>query len=116
MKKAYRILILTILVFALLFVPIPTERTENGTRVYESLTYAVARWYSYDGTYENTRIYWFPERGIDNLLKLEMDIRNGQWRKQSMKKERKIRSFFTPQCTGIQGCAFFQFIVEEVPV
>lgn len=76
MKKICIILIIALLVPALLFVPIPTESFQNGTKVYESLTYAVVEWHDHTGTYENTRLYWFPERGIDNLLKLEMDIRN----------------------------------------
>lgn len=75
MKKICGIVIIFVLVTALLFVPVPTERLDNGTKVYESLTYAVAAWHAQDGTYENTRLYWFPERGIDNLIKLEMDLR-----------------------------------------
>ncbi len=76
MKKIGVILVLILL--AAVFVPVPTECFEDGTKVYESLTYAVVEWHANDGTYENTRLYWFPERGIDNLLKLEADLRNAE--------------------------------------
>ena len=73
MKKTYAVV--AVLVIALLLVPISTESFDNGTKVYESLTYAFVEWHAPDGAYENSRLYWFPERGIDNLIKLEMDMR-----------------------------------------
>ena len=75
MKKRIIVIIL-ILILILCFIPIPTEQTENGTQVHEALTYAIVEWHSDDGGYENTRFYWFPERGLDNLIKLEMELRS----------------------------------------
>ena len=73
MKKNIFILILaTVLLLAVLFVPIPrSSAKDGGTREYSALTYKIVDWnrLTTDGVYDATKIYWFPNnfKSIDDL-------------------------------------------------
>ncbi len=77
MKK--KIFISLAVVFVLLLVlsfPIPRGHLDDGTRVYDALSYKVVRWnkiYGDGSSYQNTSIYFGSDRNksIDELWKLE---------------------------------------------
>lgn len=75
-KKIWRIALAVVLLAVILFTPIPKGALKDGgTREYAALTYKIVQWkrLSIDGTYEATRVYWFPNnfKSIDRLWKQE---------------------------------------------
>ncbi len=74
MKKRLLILLITVGVLLLLFVPFPTA-AEDGTCAFTALTYKVVRWNraAGDGSYEKTRVYPFPQnfKSLDTLWETE---------------------------------------------
>lgn len=79
MKKA-AIVVSILAALAFLFFPIHTERYENGTKLTQALAYTVVEWCACDGTYENTRTFWFPDNrhSLENLYKIECDLRQAE--------------------------------------
>lgn len=78
MKKKLWITIIAVLVFAILFVPIPTGvYKDGGTREYTALTYKIVDWnrMTGDSTYAKTKIYPLPYnfKSIDSLWYYEED-------------------------------------------
>ena len=72
MKKKIWIIIAIAAILAILFVPIPTgQYKDGGTREYTALTYKIVNWnrLTEDGTYDETRVYFFPNnfKSIDSL-------------------------------------------------
>jgi hypothetical protein len=71
-KKVLFIFLATVLLLAVLFVPIPKGAyKDGGTREYCALTYKIVDWnrLTADDVYEATRVYWFPNNfeSIDDL-------------------------------------------------
>lgn len=67
MKKKVWIILAAVAVLAVLFLPIPGERYDDGgTREYVALTYKIVDWnrITTEGTYEATRIYWFADKDL----------------------------------------------------
>lgn len=79
MKRKLWIILLSVIVLAILFLPIPkSPYKDGGTQEYAALTYKIVDWnrLTDDGNiYEATRIYFFPNnfRSIDNLWYYEKD-------------------------------------------
>lgn len=79
MKKRLKYWIFAaMLLFAILFVPIPKSAArDGGSREYTALTYKIVDWNRIVGKYKHTgtRIYWFPNnfKSIDALWALEED-------------------------------------------
>ena len=76
MKQKLWILIVTIVLFAILLVPIPSGICKDGgTRAYTALTYKIVDWnrLTGDGIYDKTKVYLFPNnfKSIDQLWYLE---------------------------------------------
>ena len=76
MKQKLWILIVTIVLFAILLVPIPSGICKDGgTRAYTALTYKIVDWnrLTGDGIYDKTKGYLFPNnfKSIDQLWYLE---------------------------------------------
>ncbi len=76
MKK--KVWIAAAVLFAFLFIPIPTGTyKDGGTREYSSLTYKIVDWNRITGdtTYQKTRVYFFPYnfKPIDSLWYQEED-------------------------------------------
>ena len=77
MKKKTKIMIAIILIFTVLFVPVPSDIVKDGgTRFYTALTYKVAKWkvmIGVDYVYDKTSIYWFPDnfKSYNELWELE---------------------------------------------
>lgn len=77
MKKKIWIPILSVILLAVLVIPIPTGvYKDGGTRVYSALTYKVVDWNRLidDGdTYNKTKVYFFPKnyKSVDELWQLE---------------------------------------------
>lgn len=75
-RKRWLILLAAVLVFAVLFVPVPkSPYRDGGTKVYSALAYQIVDWnrVTADGIYEVTKIYWFPNnfKSIDDLWACE---------------------------------------------
>ena len=75
-KKIWRIVLAVVLLVVILFTPIPKGTLQDGgTREYVALTYKLVQWkrISTDGTYEASRVYWFPNnlQSIDQLWQQE---------------------------------------------
>jgi hypothetical protein len=68
-KKSYILILALVLLFAVLFVPIPTQ--DGGTKAYTALTYKVVQWNRLVGKrlYSARRIYAFPNnfRSLEDL-------------------------------------------------
>ncbi len=79
MKKKILLGVLAVLLLlAVLFVPIPMgSYDDGGSSVYLSLTYKIVNWkrLTYDGLYENTRVYFGKDRSksITELWELESE-------------------------------------------
>ncbi len=79
MKKRLKYwIIAAVLLFAILFVPIPKSAArDGGSREYTALTYKIVDWNRIVGKYKHTdtSIYWFPNnfKSIDKLWALEED-------------------------------------------
>lgn len=76
MKKKIWIIVLTVIVLAVFFAPIPKgQARDGGTREYTALTYKIVDWnrLTDDGVYDATRVYWFPDnfKTIDELWTYE---------------------------------------------
>ena len=76
-KPSHIVLAVLLMIFILVgtFVPLRTEQYPDGTTLREALFWTEVDWYDNNGNYENTRRFWFVHKNIDNLFKLEMDIR-----------------------------------------
>lgn len=77
-RKLFNIILALIIVLFILvgtFVPLRTELYPDGTTVREAIFWTEVDWHGDDGNYENTRRFWFVHKNIDNLFKLEMNIR-----------------------------------------
>ena len=75
-KKILVLILATVLLLAVLFVPIPKSPGRNGgTREYSALTYKIVDWnrLTTDGVYDATKFYWFPNnfKSIDELWTYE---------------------------------------------
>lgn len=71
-KKVFMITVVTVLLLAILFVPVPkSPYRDGGTREYSALAYKVVDWnrLTGDGVYDATKVYWFPEnfKSTDDL-------------------------------------------------
>ena len=71
-KKILVLILATVLLLAVLFVPIPkSPYRDGGTREYSALTYKIVDWnrLTTDGVYDATKTYWFPNnfKSIDDL-------------------------------------------------
>ena len=71
-KKIFILILATVLLLAVLFVPIPkSSGRDGGTREYSALTYKIVDWnrLTTDGVYDATKIYVFPNnfKSIDDL-------------------------------------------------
>lgn len=62
-KKTWIPIIVTVVLLAVLFVPLPTGVDDGGTREYTALTYKIVDWnrLTFDGKYDKTKIYFFPD-------------------------------------------------------
>ena len=84
MKAKWIILVATVLVLAVLFVPWRSVMyRDGGTRDFRALTYTVVVWSRMtpdmpEGIYHGTSVFWFPDsrKGIDMLWAMEME-KNG---------------------------------------
>ena len=75
-KKILFLILATVLLLAVLFVPIPkSPGRDGGTREYSALTYKIVDWnrLTTDGVYDATKFYWFPNnfKSIDELWTYE---------------------------------------------
>ena len=75
-KKILVLILATVLLLAVLFVPIPkSPGRDGGTREYSALTYKIVDWnrLTTDGVYDATKFYWFPNnfKSIDELWTYE---------------------------------------------
>jgi len=75
-KKAFLAILITVLILAILFVPVPkSPYRDGGTREYCALAYRVVDWnrLTTDGVYDATKVYWFPDNfnAIDDLWACE---------------------------------------------
>ena len=75
-KKILFLILATVLLLAVLFVPIPKSPSrDGGTREYSALTYKIVDWnkLTTDGVYDATKFYWFPNnfKSIDELWTYE---------------------------------------------
>ena len=75
-KKILYLILATVLLLAVLFVPIPkSPGRDGGTREYSALTYKIVDWnrLTTDGVYDATKFYWFPNnfKSIDELWTYE---------------------------------------------
>ena len=75
-KKIFILILATVLLLAVLFVPIPkSSGRDGGTREYSALTYKIVDWnrLTTDGVYDATKIYVFPNnfKSIDDLWNKE---------------------------------------------
>ena len=71
-NKLFVFILATVLLLAVLFVPIPkSPYRDGGTREYTALTYKIVNWnrQTTDGVYNTTRLYLFPNnfKSIDRL-------------------------------------------------
>ena len=71
-KKILVLILATVLLLAVLFVPIPkSPYRDGGTREYSALTYKIVDWnrMTTDRVYDATKTYWFPNnfKSIDDL-------------------------------------------------
>lgn len=78
MKKKIWIPIIIVVLFAILFLPIPSGTyKDGGTREYTALTYKIVDWnrLTGDSTYDKTKVYFFPHnfKSIDSLWSMEED-------------------------------------------
>lgn len=78
-KEKWLIMILTIVLLLVFFLPIPRGSLDDGgTRDYIALTYRIVDWnrISADGVYQKTRIYFGDDRKktIDELWELEHTV------------------------------------------
>lgn len=63
-KKIWIPIIVTVVLLAVLFVPIPTGiYDDGGTREYTALTYKLVDWnrLTFDGKFDETKVYFFPD-------------------------------------------------------
>ena len=77
-KKTWIPIIVTVVLLAVLFVPIPSGTyKDGGTREYAALTYKIVDWnkLTSDGKYDKTKIYFFPNnfKSINELWTYEED-------------------------------------------
>ncbi len=77
-KKIWIPLVITVLLLAVLFAPVPRGvMKDGGTREWTALTYKIVDWnrISNNGTYERTRVYFGEDRlkSIDELWALEWE-------------------------------------------
>lgn len=83
MKKIIA-LILTIVIIAILFIPIPSDvAKDGGTKSYSSLTYKIVVWNKFSNSYKpykNTSIYFIPYNfySLDALWKKEKEKLDGE--------------------------------------
>lgn len=78
MKKKILIPVISVLLLAVLFVPIPKGALKDGgTKEYSALTYKIVDWNRLTDTetYDQTKVYLFPKnfKSIDSLWELEKD-------------------------------------------
>lgn len=77
MKKKMILLLGSLFVLLVLFLPVPTGTyKDGGTKEYTSLTYKIVAWnrlVDKDTTYHKTSIFWIPDnrKSIDELWKIE---------------------------------------------
>ena len=77
-KRIWFWVIASVLMLAILFVPVPAGvLKDGGTREYSALTYKIVDWnrLTEDGMYQKTRVYFFPEclKSLDELWEYEKD-------------------------------------------
>lgn len=104
-KKVILCVIAAVALLAVLFTPIPGGTyKDGGTKAYSALTYKIVDWnrISPDGTYEATRVYWFPDnfKSIDELWVYE---------------EQNVVHKFTATVLEINGTSVLVQPVEEEP-
>ena len=78
MKRKLWIILLSVIVLAILFLPIPkSQYKDGGTREYAALTYKIVDWnrLTGDSVYDKTKVYFFPNnfKSIDSLWYSEKD-------------------------------------------
>lgn len=75
-KKLWLVILAAVLLFAVLFTPLPKSAArDGGTREYSALTYKIVDWnrVTTDGVYDATKVYWFPNnfKPLDDLWACE---------------------------------------------
>ena len=80
-KKILVLILATVLLLAVLFVPIPkSSARDGGTREYSALTYKIVDWnrLTTDGVYDATKIYWFSPT-ISSPLTIYGLVKSRKW-------------------------------------